>query len=134
MKYRCFCKATNREGEEVRFSHNWTIAKRAFFKVYEDRIECGSWNIPFSEVESAHFYKAKQMFIPVKVLQLVTEKGKYQFAFNPWADLFKYLGIEYEQSDIKLDYSTYSIVIRVFLVAYLGYLLWEKVFNVLASD
>jgi len=134
VKYRCFCKATNREGEEVRFSHNWTIAKRGFFKVYEDRIECGSWNIPFSEVESAHFYKAKQMFIPVKVLQLVTVKGKYQFAFNPWANPFKHLGIEYKQSEIKLVYSTYSIVIRVFLVAYLGYLLWEKVFNVLASD
>ena len=99
-----------------------------FFKVYEDRIECGSWNIPFSEVESAHFYKAKQMFIPVKVLQLVTVKGKYQFAFNPWANPFKHLGIEYKQSEIKLVYSTYSIVIRVFLAAYLGYLLWEKVF------
>ena len=95
-------------GEEVRFSHNWTIAKRAFFKVYEDRIECGSWNIPFSEVESAHFYKAKQMFIPVKVLQLVTVKGKYQFAFNPWANPFKHLGVEYKQSEIKLVYSTYS--------------------------
>jgi hypothetical protein len=68
------------------------------------------------------------MFIPVKVLQLITKKGKYQFAFNPWADPFKYLSIKCEQSEIKLGYSTYSIMIRVFLVAYLGYLAWGKLF------
>lgn len=128
MKYKCFCKATNREDKELRYSHNWVAAKRDFFKVFDDHIECGSWNIPFSEVESAHLYKAKQIFIPVNVLQLVTEKGSYQFGFNPWANPFKYLSIEYEKSEIKLVYSTYSIVIRVFLVAYLGYLAWGKVF------
>ena len=128
MRYRCFCKATNREDKEPRYSQNWVVAKRAFFKVFDDHIECGSWNIPFSEVESAHCYKAKQMFIPGKILQLVTKKGKYQFGFNPWANPFKHLSIEYEQSEIKLGYSTYSIVIRVFLVAYLGYLVWGKLF------
>ena len=125
MKYKCFCKATNREDKEPRYSHNWVAAKRAFFKVFDDRIECGSWNIPFSEIKSAHLYKAKQMFIPVNVLQLVTEKGNFQFGFNPWANPFKHLSIEYEQSEIKLGYSTFSIVVRVLLVAYVGYLAWE---------
>ena len=68
------------------------------------------------------------MFITGKILQLVTKKGKYQFGFNPWANPFKHLSIEYEQIEIKLGYSTYSIVIRVFLVAYLGYLVWGKLF------
>lgn len=126
MKYKCFCKATNREDKEPRYSHNWVAAKRAMFKVFDDRIECGSWKIPFSEVKSAHLYKAKQMFIPVNVLQLVTEKGNYQFGFNPWANPFKHLGIEYGQSEIKLGYSTYSIVVRIILVFYIGYLVWEK--------
>lgn len=125
MKYKCFCKATNREDKEPRYSHNWVAAKRAFFKVFDDRIECGSWVIPFSEIKSAHLYKTKQMFIPVKVLQLVTEKGSFQFGFNPWANPFKHLNIEYEQSEIKLGYSTYSMVVRVLLVAYFGYLAWE---------
>ncbi|PIW61688.1 MAG: hypothetical protein COW15_06860 [Shewanella sp. CG12_big_fil_rev_8_21_14_0_65_47_15] len=34
--------------------------------------------------------------------------------------------VEYEQSEIKLGYSNYSIVIRILLVAYLGYLAYEK--------
>lgn len=126
MKYKCFCKATNREDKEPRYSHNWVDAKRAMFKVFDDRIECGNWIIPFADVESAHLYKAKQMFIPVNILQLVTKSGNYQFGFNPWANPFKHLSISYEESNIKLGYSTYSIVVRVFLVAYLGYLAWEK--------
>lgn len=32
MRYRCFCKATNREDKEPRYSHNWVVAKRAFLK------------------------------------------------------------------------------------------------------
>jgi hypothetical protein len=126
MKYKCFCKATNREDQEPRYSHNWVAAKRAMFKVFDDRVECGSWNIPLSDVKSAHLYKTTQMFIPVNVLQFVTEKGSYQFGFNPWASPFKHLGIKYEQSEIKLGYSTYSVVVRVLLVAYLGYMAWEK--------
>ncbi|KXI29140.1 hypothetical protein [Paraglaciecola hydrolytica] len=126
MKYKCFCKATNREDKEPRYSHNWVAAKRAMFKVYDDRVECGSWKIPFSEIESAHLYKAKQLFIPVNVLQLVTATGNYQFGFNPWANPFKFLGFEYEQSEIKLGYSIYSIVIRTLLVVYLAYLAYEK--------
>ena len=125
MKYKCFCKATSREDKEPRYSHNWVAAKRAYFKIFDDRIECGSWNIPFSEIKSAHLYKAKQMFIPVNVLQILTGKGNFQFGFNPWANPFKHLSIEYEQSKIKLGYSKYSIVVRVLLVAYVGYFAWE---------
>lgn len=126
MKYKCFCKATNREDKEPRYSHNWVAAKRAMFKVFDDRIECGDWRIPYSEVESAHLYKAKQMFIPVNVLQLVTRTGNYQFGFNAWANPFKHIGVKLDVSKIKLGYSMYSIVIRLLLVAYLVYFAWEK--------
>ena len=126
MKYKCFCKATNRQDKEPRYSHNWVAAKRTMFKVFDDRIECGSWNIPYSEVVTAHVYKTKQMFVPVNVLQLVTQTENYQFGFNPWANPFKHLGIEFETSDIKLGYSTYSMVVRLLLIAYLSYLAWGK--------
>ncbi len=126
MKYKCFCKATNREDKEPGYSHNWIAAKRAMFKIFDDRVECGSWNIPFAEIESAHLYKAKQMFIPVNILQLMTQKGNYQFGFNPWANPFMHLNIEYTQSKIKLGYSIYSIVVRIFLVAYIGYFAWRN--------
>lgn len=126
MKYKCFCKATNREDKEPRLSHNWVAAKRGMFKVFEDRVECGDWSIPYSDIESAHLYKAKQMFMPVNVLKLVTRSGNYQFGFNPWANPFKHLGVEFETSKIKLKHSVYSIVVRLVLIAYLGYWVWEQ--------
>ena len=126
MKYKCFCKATNREDREPRYSHNWVTAKRAWFKLFDDRVECGSWRIPFSEVKSAHVYKTTQMWIPVTVLQLITEEASYQFGFSPWARPIEHLPLEYEQSDVILEYSTYSIVIRILLVLYLAYWIWGK--------
>ncbi len=128
MKYKCFCKATNREDKEPRYSHHWLAARRTMFKVFEDRVECGDWKIPFTNVHSAYLYKSKQMFIPVNVLQLITEDGSYQFGFNPWSNPFEHLGMSYEESEIKLGYSKFSIVVRVLLVVYLGYLASEKWF------
>jgi hypothetical protein len=96
------------------------------FKVFDDRIECGNWVISYSEIKSAHLYKAKQMLVPVNILQLVTTTGNYQFGFNPWANPFKHIGVEFDTSKIKLGYSTYSIVVRLVLVVYLGYWAGER--------
>ncbi len=126
MKYKCWCKATDREDKEPRYSHNWVSAKRASFKVFEDHIECGSWMIKNSDIESAHLFRTKQMLIPVNVLQIITPTGSYQFGFNPWANPFRHLGVEYSESNIELSYSPFSIALRLLVVAYLGYLAWEN--------
>lgn len=125
MKYKCWCKATNREGKEPRYSPNWVAAKRAWFKIYEDHIECGSWNIKIADIESAHLYRARQMFIPVTILKLTTSSGTYQFGFNPWAKPLNYVDIEYSEENVRLGYSLYSIIVRVILCGYLGYLVWK---------
>ena len=39
--YKCWTKATNREGGTLRRSHNWITSRRAWFKIFTDRIECG---------------------------------------------------------------------------------------------
>ncbi len=126
MKYKCFCKATNHEVREPRYSNNWLAARRGIFKVYDDRVECGDWIIPYSEIEHAHIYRTKQMFIHVNVLQLISATGTYQFGFNPWANPFKYLGVKCDESEVKLGYSVFSVVFRVLLVLCLGYWVWNK--------
>jgi hypothetical protein len=126
LKYKCWCKATNREGSEPRYSQNWVASKRAWFKVYGDRIECGGWVIPFSEVKQAMIYNTRQMFIPVQVLQVVTEQGRFQFGFNPWASPFKYLALDMRQETIRLKYSPFSIVVRGLILGYLAYWVWDR--------
>ena len=124
--YKCWCKATSREDNEPRYSQNWVTSKRAWFKAYRDRIECDSWVIPFSEVTKAVIYNTRQMFVPVQVLQLITEKGNFQFAFNPWASPSKHLTLDVRQEDIRLKYSLFSIVVRVLIVSYIVYWVWDR--------
>ena len=124
LKYRCWCKATNREDSEPRYSHNWVSSERAWFKVFGDRIECGSWVIPFSEVKEAVIYNAKQMFVPVQVLQVVTEQGNFQFGFNPWTSPTEHLVLDMRQENIRLKYSPFSIVVRVVILGYLAFWVW----------
>ena len=121
MKYKCWCKATDREDNEPRYSANWVTSKRAWFKIFDNRVECGSWTIKFSDVTFAHVYRTKQMFIPCCVLQLKTTEGNYQFGFNPWATPIKHLDLELSESDIKLKYSKFSIAARIFLIVYIIY-------------
>ena len=124
--YNAWCKATKREDSEPRYSANWLVSKRARFKIFTDRIECGNWEIPNKSIHKAIAYKTKQMFIPVTVLQLITETGSYQFGFNPWARPIEHLGIEVEEQSVKLKYSAFSIFIRVAALMYIGYWAWSE--------
>ena len=123
--YRCWCKATNREPGPPRHSASWVGAKRAWFEVYADRVECGAWTIPFADVRRAILYETRQWFIPVRVLAFSTATTNYQFGFNPWASPQKHIELEIEQQKMRLMYSPFSIVIRAGLVLYLGYLAWR---------
>ncbi|GAA0356827.1 hypothetical protein GCM10009092_21330 [Bowmanella denitrificans] len=98
------------------------------FKVFDDRVECGDWLIPYAEIQTAYLYKTRQMLIPVNVLQLVTETGNYQFGFNPWATPFKHLNLAYQVRQLKLGYSPFSKVIRIVFMALLGLWVWHNWF------
>ena len=124
--YKAWCKAVNREDSEPRYSANWVISKRAWFKIYTDRVQCGNWEIPKESIQKAIAYRTRQMFIPVTVLQLITESESYQFGFNPWAKPIEHLGIEVEEQSIRLKYSAFSILLRVAIIAYVGYWIWSE--------
>lgn len=113
--YSCITKATKNENGNPKYSANWIVARRGVFSVFEDCIECGNWKILFSEIKIAKLYKTKQMFIPVNVLELQTEKETFQFGFNPWANPFKHLKINYEIENVKLKMSKFSLILRVVL-------------------
>ena len=68
--YKCWAKATIKESGPPRRSQNWALARRAWFKIYEDRTECGDWVLPFDRVTNAKVYKTKQMMLSVAVLRL----------------------------------------------------------------
>lgn len=124
-KQKNYVKATNRESGEPRYSSSWLLAKRTFFSVYDDRVEIGSWKIPFEDIKDIVLYKTKQMFIPVSVLVIQTDEKNYQVGFNPWVNPVKNIPKEVRIEKVRLKYSIFSIVIRVVLVVYIVYWIWS---------
>lgn len=123
--YKCFCKGTNREASSPRRSHNWATAKRAWFRIYEDRVECGEWVIPFNNVERAIVYRTSSLFMPVSILHLTTSGESYQFGFNPWASPIKHLNIEVEEQKVRLKHSLPSLIIRIVFLAIIAKWVWD---------
>ena len=120
-----FTKATDRETGPPRRSFNWVGARRAWLKIYNDRLECGDWTIPLSEVKDATLYTAGMFILTrVQVLQVVTKDDvRYQFGLNPWVNITKTFPMPFNTEKVKLKTSGFSVVARMILLIYLGYLL-----------
>lgn len=120
--YKCWTKATDRESGDPRRSLNWVASRRAYFKIFQDRIECGDWKIPFSSVTRATAFKTRSMLVPCTVLQLKTGDRSFQFGFNPWASPTEKLPLKVEVQHVKLQHSPFSIVVRLLIVVWIVYL------------
>jgi hypothetical protein len=125
MIYRCWTKATRREKGNPRLSFNWAVSRRAWFQIFPDRVQCGDWVLPLDELEGAVLYEGRQSWIPVRVLELRTARGTYQFGFNPWVTVERHLPFPFSREKVRLRHSIFSLAVRVALVLYLAYLLWH---------
>lgn len=124
--YRCWTKATSREEGQPGPSLNWAISRRAWFRIYRDRVECGDWVLPVDELQHAVLYEGRQIGVPVRVLELRTERGTYQFGFNPWVAIERHLPFPFSREKIRLRYSVFSLVVRIALILYLGFFIWQR--------
>lgn len=122
--YRAWTKGTDQEPGAPRYSANWATARRAWFRVYDDRVECGDWVIPASAVQDAVLYESRQWFMPVSVLAVTTAARTWQFGFNPWARVAEHLPFAFRRERVRLRYSAFSVAVRVLL---LGYVAWVAV-------
>ncbi|MEX1095281.1 MAG: hypothetical protein WED34_04490 [Planctomycetales bacterium] len=125
--YRCMTKGSDWERGTPQSGANWVLARRGFFKVFADRIELGDWRIPFSEIERAIEYRIPCFYFAKSSVLEIEAKGRiYQFGFNPWARPVKHFPFAVEQQQAKLGWSTFSVLLRLAILAYLGYLLWNQ--------
>lgn len=51
--FRFRTKATDREGDRLRFSLNWLWARRGELRFTDRSIECGDWIIPYESIDDA---------------------------------------------------------------------------------
>lgn len=80
----------------------------------------------YSDLKDATLYKFKSFFfIPGYILRITDSSRTYQFGINPWIKIQKNLPFQYKLEKITLKHSLFSIVVRIALVAYIAYLLWQ---------
>jgi len=120
---RFWTKATLRESGTPRRSANWLAARRGWFKVFADRLECGDWIITLESIENATLFVGRQLLMRVTVLEVRTAERTYQFGFNPWVRLERHLAFNFEKQAVSIGYSKFSLALRLLLVGYLLFLL-----------
>lgn len=121
--HRCMTKATTAEGDDVRHSLSWVLARRALLEVWPDRLVCGDWTIRYDEIRGAVLFSVRSSFlIPGYVLRIRHGKDIYQFGLN-WGRFWKGdLPFHVRREKATLGYSPWSLSVRIVIV---GLLLWQ---------
>lgn len=126
MRYKCFTKASEWETGAARNMYPWAMSRRAWFEVYDDRIQCGDWKVPVSSIEEAVLFETRQWFMKVHVLRIVTKDTTYQFGFNPWSRVAAHLPFEVEHRRARTRRSFLGLAMRVAMLVLVVYWLWQK--------
>ena len=115
--YRCMTKGVRGTPEEFEYGLKWITSRRAFLKVYEDRLECGDWNIPYSAIEEAELFQTRSGIIPCFILKARTADNTFQFGLNGNKFWKGDLPFEVKRTKGRLKYSAFSICLRIALIA-----------------
>jgi hypothetical protein len=121
-------KATTAQGDQRNYGPNWVISRRASLKVFDDRLDCGDWRIDYREIKTAVLCSFRTFFlrIPGYILTVETEDRTYHFGLNGWGRFWNGdLPFELKREKGKLGFTWFSIIVRVILVGYIAYLLWQ---------
>jgi len=125
LLHRCMTKATTAEGDDVRRSLNWVLSRRCTLKVFDDRLECGDWVVPYRDVDEAVLFRVRQMLIPGYVLRVKAQGRIYQFGLNRGKYWDGELPFPVAREAASVGYSWFSIAVRVVLVGCVAYLVWS---------
>lgn len=120
--YRCMTKGVKGAPEEFARGLPWVTARRSILEVYDDRLECGDWIIPFAEVEAATLFETRQMFIPCYILKVRVAGNTFQFGLNGNRFWRGELPFPVTRDKGRLGYSTFSIVARLIVIGVIAYL------------
>lgn len=117
-------KATIAEGDDLRYSFNWLVARRGILKVMPDALVCGNWRIPYEHIDDAVLFSIWST-LPGFVLRVKSGGTVYQFGLN-WNPFWKKeLPFTVTREKGKLGYSTYSIIVRILGLGAIAYLIWD---------
>lgn len=112
--------------DEIKRGPDWVTAKRAVVLLTKQKLVCGDWEIPVESIASAKLLKISSLLGSGQVLKVSTTTGEhYQFGMqlNPEWTQQQVLPMTLEKGHVQ--YSAFSVVVRIILVAYLLFRVYE---------
>jgi len=113
--------------QDIQYGLDWVTSQRAVVLLTDKKLVCGKWTIPLDTISTAQLVEIKTLFGGGQVLKVQTADGKnYQFGMqnNPEWTNQELLPLTIEKGQVK--YSAFSILIRLFIVGYLIYWLYQS--------
>ena len=116
--------------QDVQRGTDWVTAQRAVVLLTDQKIVCGKWTILLDNVQSAQLVKINSLFGAGQVLKIQTKDEKnYQFGMQVNPEWTNQKALLLTLEDGKVKHSVFSIMVRLFLVGYLIYWLYERFFQ-----
>lgn len=115
-----------RGDQNIKRGVNWITSQRAVVMLTDKQIICGKWAIPIDAISKAQLIKINSWLGSGQVLKIETFDNKhYQFGMqlNPEWTTQQILPLTLEKG--QLEYSVFSLAIRIWLIGYIIYSLYE---------
>ena len=96
-------------------------------KVFQDKIECGDWKIPYPAIEESELVQTRSGLIPCFILKVRTGEKTYQFGLNGNKFWKGDLPFDVSRTKGRLKHSAFSLFMRITLVAALVWYFLEPV-------
>ncbi|MFO0898059.1 MAG: hypothetical protein U0836_11605 [Pirellulales bacterium] len=119
-------KATTAEGDTVRRSLNWALARRGTLEVWTDALRFKDWQIPYAQIDEAVLHSIWQGLLPGFVLVVKSKGTIYQFGLNYGKFWKGELPFAVDRASGQMGCSWGSILLRVLLVAAALYYLLSR--------
>ena len=109
---------------------DWVGALRAVILLSDQKIICGRWTIMLDDIETAQLIKINSLFGGAQVLKIQTKDDRYyQFGMQINPDWTRQTALVLQVEKGQLKYSTYSILVRLLLIGYLLYWIYDRFFS-----
>ena len=113
--------------QDIQRGFDWVTSQRAVVLLTDTKIISGKWIIPLDTIDTIQLLKINSLFGAGQVLKVQTKDDKnYQFGMqlNPEWTNQQVIPLTLVKGQIK--YSLFSVVVRVILIAYFIYWLYDR--------
>lgn len=113
------------QNEDIKKGIDWITSQRAVLFLTEKYIICGKWRIPLDQITKASLIKIRGG----QVLKIDTENNTYQFGMQVNPEWTKQEVLPLTLQKGEMTYSLYSVVVRLLLIGYLMYWVYDRFFK-----